>query len=146
MSFIPRAVRPPRERRGLTAISLYISLKGSVATSSFKCMSPMGLKEKLRGLPIERQEKVRARTQELIAEEATLKELRKSLELTQETVGKKLNINQEAISRIENRSDLLLSTLRSYICAMGGELSLTVDLPNRKPLKSKGFSGIKNCN
>ena len=101
------------------------------------------LNEKLSELHPERQKKIHARAQELISEEATLRELRKALELTQSALGEKLHINQEAISRLENRSDLLLSTLSAYINAMGGELSITVNFPNMREVKLTGLAGLK---
>jgi len=43
-------------------------------------------------------------------------------------------LGQDTISRIERRSDLLLSTLRRYVQAMGGELDLVARFPNRPPV------------
>ena len=45
-----------------------------------------------------------------------------------------LGVGQETIPRIERRSDLLLSTMRRYIEAMGGELELVARFPNRPPV------------
>ena len=45
-----------------------------------------------------------------------------------------LPVSQDGVSRIEKRSDFLLSTLRSYIEAMGGGLRLVVEFPDRKPV------------
>jgi hypothetical protein len=41
---------------------------------------------------------------------------------------------QENVSRIERRADLLLSTLASYVAAMGSKLRLIAEFPNRKPV------------
>jgi hypothetical protein len=49
-------------------------------------------------------------------------------------MAKALGIGQDSVSRIEQRSDLLLTTLRSYIEAMGGQLHLIVEFPNREPV------------
>ncbi|MBV9575859.1 MAG: helix-turn-helix transcriptional regulator [Gammaproteobacteria bacterium] len=73
----------------------------------------------------------------------TLRDLRKALALTQADISSKLHMNQEAISRLERRSDLLLSTLISYIRAIGGELNLTAKFPNRPPVKLSGFEDIQ---
>ena len=86
--------------------------------------------------------KVAARTKELIAEELTLRELRKAVDRTQTQVAKILGISQDSVSRLEQRSDLLLSTLRGYVEAMGGELEITVKLPNRGRVILAGISGI----
>lgn len=58
-------------------------------------------------------------------------ELRRSLGLTQVQLGRRLGKPQEEISRIEQRSDLRLSTLRDYVEALGGALELRCQLPNR---------------
>lgn len=102
------------------------------------------LKNKLKKLPAIRRKKISKRAKELIAEEMTLRDLRKALELTQSDVSSKLHMNQEAISRLERRSDLLLSTLNSYIKAMGGELTLTAKFPNRPPITLSGFEDIEH--
>lgn len=73
--------------------------------------------------PLQRK-KVETRAAELIAEEMTLRELRHTRKLTQVRMAKKLGITQDSVSRLEQRSDLLLSTLRKTIEAMGGNLSL----------------------
>ncbi len=67
----------------------------------------------------------------LIAEELVLQDLRKAMELTQTQVAAILGVGQEHVSRIEQRSDMLLSTLKSYVKAMGGELKLVAQFPNR---------------
>ena len=73
------------------------------------------------------------RARALIAEEMSLRDLRKAREQTQASVAAKLGINQENVSRIEQRSDLLLSTLSNYVGAMGGKLSLVAEFPDRPP-------------
>ena len=102
------------------------------------------LKSRLKKLPAVRRKKINKRAKELITQEMTLRDLRKALELTQADISSKLHMNQEAISRLEHRSDLLLSTLVSYIKAMGGELSLTAKFPNRPPIRLSGFEDIEH--
>ena len=82
-------------------------------------------------LPPERRRRIEERAAELIAEEMTLRELRKARELTQASVARELGIGQDAVSRLEQRSDLLLSTLRKTVEAMGGSLSLVARFPDR---------------
>lgn len=101
------------------------------------------LKSKLKNLPASRKSKVTKRAKELIAQEMTLRDLRKALELTQVEVCSKLHMKQEAVSRLERRSDILLSTLVSYIKAMGGELNLTAKFPNRPAVTLRGFEDIE---
>lgn len=86
--------------------------------------------------------KVERRTKELVAEEMTLRGLRKAMDCTQASVAKSLGINQEGVSRLEQRTDLLLSTLSGYVKAMGGELKLVVELPNNTTVVLSGISGI----
>ena len=85
---------------------------------------------------------IEARAKELIAEEMTLGDLRKALTLTQEQLGAVLGIGQEHVSRLEHRSDMLLSTLARYVKAMGGELKLTVSFPNRKAVALANLSDV----
>ena len=54
-----------------------------------------------------------------------------------------LNISQDGVSRIEKRSDFLLSTLRSYVEAMGGKLRLVVEFPDRKPVMVTGLESLE---
>ncbi len=82
---------------------------------------------------------VKQRTAELIAEELHLRELRRLRKLTQARLSKKLKIGQEGVSRIEKRTDLYLSTLRGYVEAVGGKLSLIVEFPDRPPVILAGL-------
>jgi hypothetical protein len=82
---------------------------------------------------------VKQRAAELIAEEMNLRELRRLRRLTQARLSKKLKIGQEGVSRIEKRTDLYLSTLRTYVEGVGGKLSLIVEFPDRAPVVLTGF-------
>jgi DNA-binding XRE family transcriptional regulator len=81
-------------------------------------------------LPAQRRAKVATRAAEL----ATLKDLRQAVERTQEDLADALGVGQDSISRLEQRSDMLLSTLRRYVEAMGGKLELVAQFPNRPPI------------
>jgi transcriptional regulator with XRE-family HTH domain len=85
------------------------------------------------------QQSVKQRTAELIAEELTLREMRRARKLTQARLSKKLKIGQEGVSRIEKRTDLYISTLRSYVEGVGGKLKLVVELPDRPPVILSGL-------
>jgi DNA-binding XRE family transcriptional regulator len=93
-------------------------------------------------MPAVRQAKIAARTQALLAEEMTLRDLRKAQKLTQEQMAVALNIGQDSVSRIEKRTDFLLSTLRTYVDAMGGSLELVVRFPNRAPVSLSSLGDI----
>jgi len=95
---------------------------------------PVNVNEKIRELGAAQRKKVEARAAELMAEEMTLRELRKARKLTQVRVAKALGIKQDSVSRLEKRSDLLLSTLRKAVEAMGGTLSLVAQFPDRRPV------------
>ena len=82
----------------------------------------------------EERAKVAARTAELIEEELTLRDLRQAEHLTQERMAELMGVEQENVSRLERRADLLLSTLSSYVSAMGGKLRLIAEFPNRRPV------------
>ena len=84
----------------------------------------------LAALPAKRRAKIEGRAMEL----ATLKDLRKAAEQTQTDLATALGVGQDTISRLEKRSDMLLSTLRHYVESMGGRLELVAQFPNRPPL------------
>lgn len=90
----------------------------------------------IRGLPRERRAKVSARAKNLIGEEMALQHVRKALDLTQEQMAKLLGIGQDSVSRIESRSDMLISTLQSYVEAMGGSLKVTAEFPDGRVVLS----------
>jgi transcriptional regulator with XRE-family HTH domain len=87
-----------------------------------------------------RRKKIEARAAQLIAEEMTRQELRRARKLTQVRMAKALGITQDGVSRLEKRTDLLLSTLRQYIEAMGGSLSLVAEFPDRPPVVLSGIA------
>ncbi len=97
------------------------------------------LEEKLSQLSPERRANIQIRADQLMAEELSLRDLRLARKLTQEKMAELLKIRQEGVSRIEKRSDLHLSTLRQVIQAMGGELRLVVEFPDRPPVILSGF-------
>jgi DNA-binding XRE family transcriptional regulator len=90
----------------------------------------------------EESEERRARIYQLAAQmwaEINLREMRRLRKLTQARLSKKLKIGQEGVSRIEKRTDLYLSTLRSYVEGVGGKLSLIVEFPDRPPVILAGL-------
>ncbi len=95
---------------------------------------PTNVNDIIKKLSPAQRKKVKSRAAELIAEEMTLRELRKARKLTQVRMAKQLGITQDSVSRLEKRSDLLLSTLRKTVEAMGGELSLVAEFPDRPPV------------
>ncbi|OJY58455.1 MAG: transcriptional regulator [Legionella sp. 40-6] len=100
------------------------------------------LNDKLNSLPAGRKNKIEERSTQLIAEEMTLRDLRLALEKTQVDLGEILHMKQEGISRLEKRSDMLISTLNKYISAMGGTLKLMAEFPDRAPVEIHGIADI----
>lgn len=100
------------------------------------------LDEVIRSLPIDLQLEIEAESARLIEEELTLRDLRKAHALTQERMAETLHISHDGVSRIEKRSDLLISTLSSYVEAMGGKLRLIAEFPNRKPVMLSGINSL----
>ena len=100
------------------------------------------LEEKLQELSPERRRRVDEQAAALIAEELSLRDLRKALNMTQEQLAESLEIRQEGVSRLEQRTDLLLSTLQKHVAAMGGELQLIVQFPDRPPVRLSGLSTV----
>ena len=101
---------------------------------------PKNVDDIIKGLRPAMRKKVEARAAELIAEEMTLRELRRARKLTQVRMARKLGITQDSVSRLEKRSDLLLSTLRKTVKAMGGNLSLVARFPDRAPVVLSGIA------
>lgn len=100
------------------------------------------LTDKMAGLGERRRKKIERRAAQLVAEEMSLQDLRRAHRLTQARVGKALKIGQDGVSRLEQRSDLLISTLRNYVEAMGGDLQLIASFPNRPAVAVTGLAGM----
>ena len=59
-----------------------------------------------------------------------LQELRRARSLSQEQLAKSLSVKQAAVSKIEQRTDMYISTLRNFIKAMGGDLDIIARFPD----------------
>ena len=95
---------------------------------------PVNVNEIIRKLSPAERKKVEDRAAEIMAEEMSLRDLRKARKLTQARIAKKLGITQDSVSRLEKRSDLLLSTLRKTVKAMGGDVRIVAEFPDRQPV------------
>ena len=102
------------------------------------------LNEKLAELPAARREKIEARAAELIAEEMSLRDLRRALGKTQAKVAADWALGQDSVARYEQRTDMLISTLSEFVHKVGGTLELTAPFPNRNPVRIKGFGEISS--
>jgi predicted transcriptional regulator len=77
---------------------------------------------------------IEARYAHLSVEYMTLQEIRKSKNLTQDSMAELLGIKQENVSRMERRNDMRLSTIREYIEALGGTLQITATFADNKTI------------
>ena len=80
-------------------------------------------------MPPPRQDRARQRTDAMVAEIA-LSELRRSRGVTQDALARLLHVRQAAVSKLEGRDDLLLSTLTAYVRALGGTLEVVARFGN----------------
>ena len=76
----------------------------------------------------ERRRRVDAKKAELSAEMA-LRELRRAMALTQQDLADRLQVNQPAVAKLEQRTDMYISSLRSYIESIGGQLRIVASFP-----------------
>lgn len=100
------------------------------------------LSEVMDELPPDRRARVEARYRELKQEVESLRQLRKVAGKAQAEVAAALKIKQPSVSKIEKQADMYLSTLRSYVRAIGGELELVVRLPSKPALRLHQLSDI----
>ena len=85
--------------------------------------------ELTKDFPVERRRRIDGMKGELLAE-MPLHELRRARALTQQDLAKKLKVNQPAVSKIEQRADVYVSSLRAYIEAVGGKLKIVAEFPH----------------
>ena len=102
------------------------------------------LQEVIESLPAAQRAAVEQRAAVLIAEELSLRDLRKKLNYTQTDVGRRLKKGQDVVSRIEQRGDLLLSTLNDYIHSLGGELELVCRFKDRPAVRIENVSAARS--
>lgn len=97
-----------------------------------------GAHERFKAL-LETKPRAKARYDAVLAEinsrQATLRRLREARALTQSTIAELLDMDQSEVSRLERRSDMLLSTLKRFVQATGGELHVVVQYPDGGPVE-----------
>ena len=76
----------------------------------------------------ERRRRIAAMKQELLAE-MPLHELRRARALTQQELADTLHVRRPAVAKLEQRADIYVSSLRSYIEAVGGRLKIVAEFP-----------------
>jgi len=100
------------------------------------------LKQMLDRLPAERRRRVEAGAEALIAEEMSLRELRKAMGKTQDQLARKTGKSQVALSRLEKQTDMLISTLDEVVRGLGGRVRIVAELPDRPPVYLNGLAGL----
>ncbi|QLF92211.1 XRE family transcriptional regulator [Pseudomonas sp. ABC1] len=93
-------------------------------------------------MPAESQERVMAKAEALLAE-MPLHELRQARGLSQKMLSELLHVQQPAIAKMERRTDMYISTLRSHIEAMGGELEVIARFPDGA-VRISNFSDLES--
>lgn len=97
----------------------------------------------IKTLPGDRRERIKTNAQrmalEMIQHADSLEQLRKAAGKTQTEVAQKLGIKQNAISQLENRADLYLSTLNKYVGALGHRLELALVTATGERVQLKHF-------
>ncbi len=92
-------------------------------------------------LPAESKEKIEERVQ-IALKDMPLAELRQARQFTQQQIAKTLKIKQASVSKMENQTDMYLSTIRKYIEAMGGELEIIAKFPEGS-IKVEKFESLE---
>lgn len=100
------------------------------------------LSDVMRKLPRSRRDRIAARAKELREQIEGLRALRKATTKTQVEIAKSLGVSQPSVAKIERQADMYLSTLRSYVEAAGGRLSLVVHLKDGQSVQLNGLADI----
>lgn len=93
------------------------------------------LEDVLKQIPEKRQAAIREEADRLIEVNSTLAALRKALNLTQSELAERLGSSQVSIAQLEKRSDIRLSTLQSYVQALGGHLKVNVEFSDGRSVE-----------
>ncbi len=129
-SVISRLEDADYEGHSLTMLNKIAQALNRKLSIDMLCMKK-NLNDYLQKLSPERRSKIDARAAEMLAEEMGLQELRKALKCSQRALAEKLQVQQREISKIEQRTDMYISTLRDYIEKLGGSLEITVHFRHR---------------
>jgi len=100
------------------------------------------LSEVMRRLPKARRHRIAARAQEIREEIEGLRALRKATAKTQVEIARSLGVSQPSVAKIERQADMYLSTLRSYVEAAGGRLTLVVELKDGHRVELGGLADM----
>src|SRR5690606_26627338 len=108
-----------------------------------KCTVARGFRDLYRKLPEDARRRIEERV-ETALKEMPLHELREARNLTQQQLAAQLRSGQAAVSKLERRADMYVSTLRRFIEAMGGELVILARFPDGD-VRITGFRGDRSA-
>ena len=101
------------------------------------------INEVIAKLPKERRKRILKQaneiSKEMVAYADSLRVVRKALDKTQSRIGEDLGLSQNAVSQLESRTDLLLSTLRRYVKALGADLDIVVRMKDGSSVFLEGL-------
>lgn len=100
------------------------------------------LSDVMRRLPKARRDRIAARAQKIREEIEGLQALRRVTAKTQTEIAKSLGVSQPSVAKIERQADMYLSTLRSYVEAAGGKLTLVVELKDGHKVELGGLTDM----
>lgn len=100
------------------------------------------LNEVIASLPKARRTNISNRFRALKKQVESLQSLRKAAGKAQVEMAASLNISQPSVSKIEKQTDMYLSTLRSFVVALGGDLDLVVRFPKQEPIYLEGLGEV----
>jgi len=93
------------------------------------------LDQKIEQLSPQQKAEVEARAAELILEEVSLRALRRGMRRTQLDMAEALGVGQDTVSRFERSCNVTISTLKRYVKAIGGQVSIVAEFPDQPPVK-----------
>ena len=79
---------------------------------------------------------------EAMERDLSLAELRRARAMTQEQLAADLRVGQASVAKLEQRSDMYLSTLRRFVEAMGGELEIVARFPDQPLVRLRGIGEL----
>jgi DNA-directed RNA polymerase specialized sigma subunit len=100
---------------------------------------PISARDHVARPPVAEREEIAALKATLVREEASLQNLRVARERSQEQIAERLGVQQAAVSKIERRTDMYISSLRKFLQAMGGELDIIARFPDQPAVRITQF-------
>ena len=100
------------------------------------------LSELIKKIPSKVNAEASVKAAEMLAE-MNLIDIRKTHHVTQHQVAEALHVKQPSVAQLEKRSDIYISTLRSYLSSLGVKLELVASFPDGTKVTIAGFNQLK---